>query len=151
MSNPAKFQHLYISLIAIFLFGCTSAPEKPGADAILPPCGALPNCVNSYSGKGGSAIAPLHATAEQWLELKRWLARQDNWIISAEAPDFLQAVVKTPLMRFRDDVQLLYNRQSGIIQVRSSSRLGISDMGTNRNRVESLRAHLADETTGGGN
>ena len=140
-----KLQHLCMSLIAIFLFGCTSAPEKPGADAVLPPCGALPNCVNSDSGKGGSAIAPLQATAEQWQELKRWLATQDNWAINVEAADFVQAVVKTPLMRFRDDVQLLYNPQTSVIQVRSSSRLGISDMGANRSRVESLRAHLAGD------
>ena len=139
-----KIQHTCIPLIAIFLFGCTSAPEKPGADAVLPPCGALPNCVNSR-GNGGSAIAPLHATAEQWQELKRWLGTQDNWTINVEEADFLQAVVKTPLMRFRDDVQLQYNPQTGVIHVRSSSRLGISDMGTNRRRVESLRAHLALE------
>ena len=145
-----KIQHLCIPLVAIFLFGCTSAPEKPGADAVLPPCGALPNCVNSHSGQGGSAIAPLQATAEQWQELKRWLATQDNWTIEVEAADFLQAVVKTPLMRFRDDVQLLYNPQTGVIQVRSSSRLGISDMGTNRRRVESLRAHLAVGAAVGG-
>jgi len=143
-----KIQYLCIPLIAIFLFGCTSAPEKPGADAILPPCGALPNCVNSHSGKGGSAIAPLDATAEQWQELKRWLAAQDNWIINVQEADFVQAVVKTPLMRFRDDVQLLYNPQTGVIQVRSSSRLGFSDMGTNRRRVESLRAHLAADAAG---
>jgi len=144
-----KIQHLCIPLVAIFLFGCTSAPEKPGADAVLPPCGALPNCVNSHSGQGGSAIAPLQATAEQWQELKRWLATQDNWTIEVEAADFLQAVVKTPLMRFRDDVQLLYNPQIGVIQVRSSSRLGISDLGTNRRRVESLQAHIAVEAAGG--
>jgi len=144
-----KIQYLCVPLIAIFLFGCTSAPEKPGADAILPPCGALPNCVNSHSGKGGSAIAPLNATAEQWQELKRWLAAQDNWTINVQEADFVQAVVKTPLMRFRDDVQLLYNPQTGVIQVRSSSRLGISDMGTNRRRVESLRAHLAADAAGG--
>ena len=77
------------------------------------------------------------------------MATQDSWTINVDTTDFVQAVVKTPLMRFRDDVQLLYNLQSGVIQVRSSSRLGISDMGTNRRRVESLRAHLADEAAVG--
>lgn len=144
-----KIPHLCIPLIAFLLFGCTSAPEKPGADSVLPPCGALPNCVNSHSGEGGSAITPLHATLEQWQELKQWLATQDDWTINVEEPDFMQAVVKTPLMRFRDDVQMLYNPQTGVIQVRSSSRLGISDMGTNRRRVESLRDHLAAESAVG--
>ena len=70
---------------------------------------------------------------------------QDNWTITEDSPDFLQAVVKTPLMQFRDDVQLVFDRQAGELQVRSSSRLGISDMGANRRRIESLRTHLASE------
>lgn len=139
-----KAQHLCIFFTTIFLLACTGAPEQPGADGVLPPCGSLPNCVNSQNGKGGSAIAPLRATPEQWQELKRWLATQDNWTVKLSRTDFLQAEVQTPLMRFRDDVQLLYNAQTGVIQVRSSSRLGISDMGTNRRRIESLRAHLAE-------
>ena len=105
----------------------------------------LPNCVNSDSGTGGSAIAPLQATTEQWQALKRWLAQQGDWTITVETADFVQAVVKTPLMQFRDDVQLAFKQQAGDIQVRSSSRLGISDMGANRRRIESLRAHLASE------
>jgi uncharacterized protein (DUF1499 family) len=140
-----KKRHLCIALLTIILAGCTSAPEQPGADAVLPPCGMLPNCVNSDSGTGGSAIAPLQATTEQWQALKRWLAAQDDWTITVETADFVQAVVKTPLMQFRDDVQLAFKQQASDIQVRSSSRLGISDMGANRRRIESLRAHLASE------
>ena len=140
-----KKRHLCIPLLTIILAGCTSAPEQPGADAVLPPCGMLPNCVNSDSGTGGSAIAPLQATTEQWQALKRWLAAQDDWTITIETADFVQAVVKTPLMQFRDDVQLAFKQQASDIQVRSSSRLGISDMGVNRRRIESLRAHLASE------
>ena len=140
-----KKHRICIPLLTIILAGCTSAPEQPGADAVLSPCGMLPNCVNSYSGTGGSAIAPLQATTEQWQALKRWLAQQDNWTITEETPDFLQAVVKTPLMQFRDDVQLMFDRQAGVLQVRSSSRLGISDMGANRRRIERLRTHLASE------
>ena len=136
---------LCIPLLTIILAGCTSAPAQPGADAVLPPCGMLPNCVNSDSGTGGSAIAPLQATTEQWQALKRWLAAQDDWTITVETADFVQAVVKTPLMQFRDDVQLAFKQQASDIQVRSSSRLGISDMGANRRRIESLRAHLASE------
>ena len=140
-----KKRHLCIALLTIILAGCTSVPKQPGADTVLTPCGMLPNCVNSYSGTGGSAIAPLQATTEQWQALKRWLAQQDNWTITEETPDFLQAVVKTPLMQFRDDVQLVFDRQAGELQVRSSSRLGISDMGANRRRIESLRTHLVSE------
>ena len=55
----------------------------------------------------------------------------------------MQAVVKTPVMKFRDDVQLLFLPDDMLIQVRSSSRLGISDLGTNARRVETLRDQLS--------
>ena len=90
-------------------------------------------------------MAPLRATARQWQQLKQWLARQDDWEITENTGDFVQAVVTTPLMRFRDDVQLQFVQEAGVIQVRSSSRLGISDMGTNRRRVELLRQQLESE------
>ncbi|MEH6593675.1 MAG: DUF1499 domain-containing protein [Halioglobus sp.] len=77
-----------------------------------------------------------------WLQLKQWMAEQKDWTITTDASDFVQAVVKTPLMRFRDDVQLRYVEDAGVIHVRSSSRLGIGDMGANRSRVEMLRTEL---------
>ena len=128
---------------ALLLGGCTSPPGKPADMQVLPACGRLPNCVNSQSGRGVHAIEPIRANAEQWRHLKAWIAGQENWEITVDDDRFLQAVVKTPLMRFRDDVQLLFFPDARLIQVRSSSRLGISDMGTNAKRVEALRAQLA--------
>ena len=120
-------------LASLLLGGCTSPPGKPADMQVLPECG----------GRGVHAIEPLEANAGQWQQLKAWIARQENWEVTVDDDRFLQAVVKTPLMRFRDDVQLLYFPDAQLIQVRSSSRLGISDMGTNAKRVESLRAQLA--------
>lgn len=135
-----------LSLItALLLGGCTSPPGKPADMQVLPACGRLPNCVNSQSGRGVHAIEPIEANARQWRQLKAWIAGQEDWAISIDDDRFLQAVVKTPLMRFRDDVQLLFFPDAGLIQVRSSSRLGISDMGANAKRVETLRAQLAPQ------
>jgi uncharacterized protein (DUF1499 family) len=132
-----------VPLISVcFLLGCTTAPHKPAPGANLPECGLLPNCVNSESGQAGSAVAPLHATVLQWQQLKQWIMSQDDWAITEDTGDFVQAVVTTPQMRFRDDVQLQFVQATGVIEVRSSSRLGISDMGTNRRRVELLRKQI---------
>jgi len=43
----------------------------------------------------------------------------------------------------RDDVQLLFLPEAQLIQVRSSSRLGVSDLGANAARIETLREQLA--------
>ncbi|MEZ5467356.1 MAG: DUF1499 domain-containing protein [Lysobacterales bacterium] len=41
--------------------------------------------------------------------------------------------------RFIDDIELRFDDAAGQIQVRSGSRVGYSDLGVNRKRVEALR------------
>ena len=133
-------------LFAAILVGCTSAPDKPVEGASLPACGVFPNCVSSETIEGADAVAPLHASVQQWLALKQWLAAQQDWTIITDTENFLQAVVQTPVMRFRDDVQLRFVDATGVIHVRSSSRLGIGDMGANLKRVDILRKQLKGDT-----
>ncbi|MDE0896022.1 MAG: DUF1499 domain-containing protein, partial [Planctomycetota bacterium] len=54
--------------------------------------------------------------------------------------EYAHAVFRTPLLRFRDDLELLLDSANSVIQVRSASRVGHSDMGANRRRIENLRA-----------
>ena len=75
--------------------------------------------------------------------MKRWLASQPDWQVEIDKDTFLQAVAVTPTMRYRDDVQFLYDPATSSIAIRSSSRLGIGDMGANRKRVEALRELIA--------
>ena len=144
-SDAMTVYRLVFLLIAVCLVGCTGAPDKPVSGAGLPDCGMFPKCVNSQLAEGSKAVAPLRATKLQWQQLKQWLATQQDWTITTDSGDFIQAVVKTPLMRFRDDVQMRFVEDAGLIHVRSASRLGISDMGTNRRRVEMLRSQLQGE------
>ncbi len=51
--------------------------------------------------------------------------------------DYLYAEFSTPLMGYVDDVEFYCDGKT--IQVRSASRLGYSDMGVNRKRVEAIR------------
>jgi len=46
-------------------------------------------------------------------------------------------------MKFVDDLEFWFDADSGVIQVRSASRVGRSDFGLNRRRIEDLRARLA--------
>jgi len=136
--------HISYTLTAMLLLaGCTSSPGKPQTRQVLPECGWLPNCINSQSGGGAQASEPLRANAEQWQQLKAWIARQQDWEITVDDGNFIQAIVNTPIMRFRDDIQLLFLSDDQLIQVRSSSRIGISDLGTNARRIETLRDQLA--------
>ena len=77
--------------------------------------------------------------------LKDWITQQEDWQVIIDDESFIQAVVSTSLMKFKDDIQLLYLAESDLIHVRSSSRLGLSDLGANANRVEKLRSLLSSE------
>jgi uncharacterized protein (DUF1499 family) len=57
--------------------------------------------------------------------------------------DYVHATVTTALWRFVDDVEFLWSEAEGVIHFRSASRLGRSDLGTNRRRMERIAAKLA--------
>ncbi|GAB1722476.1 MAG: hypothetical protein NTNFB01_13720 [Nitrospira sp.] len=44
------------------------------------------------------------------------------------------------LLRFVDDVEFVFDEGSKLIQFRSASRTGYSDLGVNRRRMEEIRA-----------
>jgi uncharacterized protein (DUF1499 family) len=47
-------------------------------------------------------------------------------------------------MRYRDDVEFLLRKREGEIAFRSASRVGHSDMGVNRDRIEEIRQQLSE-------
>ena len=57
---------------------------------------------------------------------------------------YWHGVCKSLLFRFPDDLEILKLPRKGVIQIRSASRIGLGDLGVNRNRVESLYKILVD-------
>lgn len=63
-----------------------------------------------------------------------------------DTPDYVYAQAQTRWLKFVDDVEFWSNPESGVIEVRSASRLGREDFGVNRQRVEAIRsAYLAQK------
>ena len=63
-------------------------------------------------------------------------------VVKAEA-DYLYAQFTTPLMKYVDDTEFWFDPAAGVVQVRSASRVGYSDRGVNRARIEAVRTQLA--------
>jgi len=55
---------------------------------------------------------------------------------------YIHATVTSRLFGFVDDLELHADRQAGVIEVRSASRLGDSDLGVNGRRISALKAAL---------
>ena len=76
-------------------------------------------------------------------KLKQLVQVQTGARIAESRADYLYVQYTSRWLRFVDDLELWFDPATGVIQVRSSSRLGRSDFGVNRQRVEALRARLA--------
>ncbi len=118
-------------------------------DGKLAACPSTPNCVSSQAPASdvAHAIAPIEfggeasATIEN---LKLVLKNTPSTNIITEANNnYLYAEFTSKLMGFVDDVEFYLDDSSKTIQVRSASRLGESDLGVNRQRIEEIRTKLS--------
>jgi len=111
----------------------------------LAPCPNSPNCVYSQSTDATHKIAPLTFTSspeEAISNLKQIIESLPRTKIITENQDYLYAEFKSALLGFVDDVEFYVDRNANVIQVRSASRLGQSDLGVNRQRIETIRGKL---------
>ena len=110
-------------------------------------CPPSPNCVCSDDNPP-HAIAPfvLAVAAEQgWEAARDIVMRLPRTRIVTEGPGYLHAECTSALFGFVDDLELHLRPSENIIAVRSASRLGHSDFGVNRRRVEAIRAALVSK------
>lgn len=113
---------------------------------VLKPPPRTPNAVSSQASGGYHQIAPLayRGTPEQALMAVRAIIENTPRAQLVEIKnDYLYAEYTSALLGFVDDVEFYFPRDAKIIHVRSASRLGSSDFGVNRKRIETIRARLA--------
>lgn len=125
------------------LVGCVGErPHNPGPQGgLLLACPSSPNCVSSQAADDGHRIAPLTFSGDPdmaFTRLKQVLGRRTDTTIIEEKPGYLRVELRTTL--FVDDGEFLLDRTHSVIQVRSASRLGYSDLGKNRSRLEEIRS-----------
>jgi uncharacterized protein (DUF1499 family) len=119
-------------------------PDAKLVDGRLRPCPGTPNCVCSEDGDPAAQIAPLAfegAPERAWRRLTESIRALGGTIV-ADRDGYLRATFTSRVFRFVDDVELRMVADRGLIHVRSASRVGKSDFGVNRKRVEALRARF---------
>jgi uncharacterized protein (DUF1499 family) len=119
-------------------------------DGRLAPCPNKPNCVSSQAAAGDKqhyvealTYGGEPAQAREWLEqaidgMKR--AR----VVVREA-NYWRAEFTSALWRFVDDVEFLFDDNARRIDIRSASRVGYSDLGVNRRRIEEIRRRFSGQ------
>lgn len=118
------------------------------SEAGLAPCPSSPNCVSSDATDAAHRVTPLRLAAppaEAFRTVRELVSRQPRTRIVEERSDYLHAECRSALFGFVDDLELHLRSDDGVIAVRSASRLGYSDLGVNRRRVERLRDTLLSQ------
>ena len=131
------------------LFSGTRPDHLGVRDGRLAPPKRTPNNVNSQVDKNADAqhyIEPLRYSGDArkaWAALRRVVDDMPRAKVVKAEPDYLYTEFTSKLMGFVDDTEFYLDENAGAIQVRSASRLGRRDFGVNRERIESIRARLA--------
>ncbi|XOV83296.1 MAG: DUF1499 domain-containing protein [bacterium] len=113
----------------------------------LAPCPGSPNCVSSDAQGLVHGITALQLSADPavaWSALVALLQEDPSMtMIVNQVNDYLRAEARTAVFGFVDDVEFKLRAEDNEIAMRSASRVGFSDLGKNRRRLEQLRAALA--------
>jgi uncharacterized protein (DUF1499 family) len=125
-----------------------SPPENLGLhDGRLSPCPSTPNCVASQNADTIHEITPIpyHGDRDTVREtLLKVLAVVPRTTLIEQQPDYLRVEYTSRLLGFVDDGEFYLPADEKMIHLRSASRLGESDLGVNRRRLEQIRLALED-------
>lgn len=121
-------------------------------DGRLKPPSKTPNSVSSQANLWPAAraddahVEPLPARGDAVASIARVKviveAMPGAQVIQSRS-DYLHVQFTTKLLKFVDDAEFWFDPATQTIQVRSASRVGRSDYGVNRARIEAIRAGLS--------
>lgn len=139
---------LLLAVLALGLMSHGMTPEPGLHNGALRPCPDKPNCVCSEAYAGKQERHDIRAvTIKDGGEDAAWRAMNEaittsGGSIVAEHDGYLHAEFTSPVFRFVDDLEARLDREAGVIHLRSASRVGRSDLGANRKRVEAILSKL---------
>ena len=77
-----------------------------------------------------------------FIELIQILENTPRLEIVNKEKNYIHAIATSRIMKFIDDIEIKNLIQDNILQIKSSSRKGIYDLGVNERRVQTLRFRL---------
>ena len=136
-----------VSLVAIYFFvlGQNSrSGNAPGLhQGLLRPCPDKPNCVSSEQPQDTAHyVEPIvlsgKSVAASMQRLQEIILAQSG-TIKTTSSTYISATFTSSLFGFVDDVEIRADTTAGVIHLRSASRVGTSDLGANRKRVNLIK------------
>lgn len=138
-----------LMILSSMLSGCLVLPLKQSdSDRSLYWCPPLINCASTEASTFVHRIEPFTLSMDYdaaWPIIKNSIRQLKGTNIEMDYNGYLYAKSHSEVMGFVDYVEVLYIAEPKQLNVRSSSLLGIWDMGVNKNRTEHLRKMLKEK------
>lgn len=113
----------------------------------LPPCPSKPNCVSTQAADAEHRIEPIHYTGSTAAAMKKIRSIVESIprakIVKSDATS-MAATFTTLVFRFVDDALFIFDDATKTLHFRSASRVGRSDWGVNRRRMEAIRKRWSE-------
>lgn len=128
--------------LAVLSWRSRQGPRDLFLDGSMADCGSKPNCVSSKASDPAKRVAPIAfdcPVEEARRRLILAISQQPRSDLQQDEPLYIRATFRSALFRFVDDAEFRIDPAAGVIDCRSASRVGRSDFGANRRRIEAIR------------
>ncbi len=108
-------------------------------------CPDKPNCVSTLTKSKDHKVEPwalTKNTAEVLKAVKDEVSKLSRTELIKETGNSLHFVFTSKIFRYKDDVWFYVDQDNKQLQFKSASRVGYSDLGANKKRMDKLRALL---------
>ncbi|MBL1293024.1 MAG: DUF1499 domain-containing protein [Thiotrichales bacterium] len=115
-------------------------------DGSLAPCGDKPNCLcSAYKDDSDHFLSPIELPQNLDIDLQviKNSIEEIGGVIHSENGGYIVASFSSALFGFVDDFEVQVDLVNHVLQVRSASRVGYSDGGANKKRIELFRKTLS--------
>lgn len=133
---------LVLVVVVFMAMKNTRTPSGLGLfDGRLAPVPKSPNAVSSQTDDATKRVAPFPfkgSLENTRTEIKKALEAYGNIVVQSEKANYLHAVSTTKWLRFKDDLEFLFDETARMVHFRSASRVGYSDLGMNKKRYQAL-------------
>jgi len=111
------------------------------------PCPDTPNCVSTQAKPADEEhyLAPIPITGDPDAALAKAievLTEMPRTKLVEQQGDYARLEARSLIFRFVDDIELYLDRENGVLHARSAARVGRSDLGVNRKRMNEFVAEL---------
>ena len=136
---------VFIVFALFFILGIMSKQGQALGlvDNALSSCSDKPNCVCSENKDDlEHYITPLsldQISPNDSLAMLKQIIIEMGGTLQSETADYLAATFSSTIFGFIDDLEIRIDNKQRLIHFRSASRVGHSDMGVNKKRIERLK------------